>query len=99
MLARPPERRRDEREVAAERRDDSAIAVLARDPLVVVQRAVELERLDKPAERGGVDRVGAFDHLAAAEVAADRVDDRLPGLFPAHASAPSSFRCAIRAPS
>ena len=71
-VAGSPDRRRDEREVAAERRDHAGIAVLARDALVVVQRAVELERLEEAAERRRVDRVRSLDHLAAAEVACRR---------------------------
>ena len=46
-----------------------------------MQRAVELERLEEAAKRRRVNRVRALDRLAA-EVAADRIDHRLPGGCP-----------------
>jgi hypothetical protein len=77
--------------------------VLARDALVVVQGAVELERLEEAAERRFIDRVRSLDDFAAAEVGADGVDHRLPCGPPVirhrHASAPTSSSAAMRSSS
>jgi hypothetical protein len=56
--------------------------VLARDSVVVVQGAVELERLEEAAERRCVHPIRSRDHFTAAEVGADGIHDGLPRPLP-----------------